>query len=65
MMRRAVDPGRLDQIFPAQEETRALRSAYALASAVGDESRAVLQMYVRNGQDLGGSVRACTFIPPS
>ena len=56
MMRSAVDPCGLDEILATQEQACGLRSADALAAAVGDEGRAVLQVHVRHGQDLGGGV---------
>ena len=52
MMRRAVNPRGADEILASQEETRALRAADALASAVGDERGAVFQVDVRHRQDL-------------
>ena len=52
VMRRAVDPGGLDQILASEHQPGALRPADVLAAAVADERRAALQVDVRNGQDL-------------
>ncbi len=51
-MRRAVHPGRLNQVLPAEQDAGALRSADELAAAVGDERGAALQVNVRNREDL-------------
>ncbi len=53
MVRRAVDPGRLDEILAAEQQAGALWPADHFAAAVGDERRAALQVHVRqDGQDL-------------
>ena len=55
-MGRAVHPGRAHEILAPEEQTARLRPAQALAAAVGDERRAVLQVHVRDGEDLGGRI---------
>ena len=56
VVRRAVDPGRLHQILAAQQQPCRLRSAQALAAAVADQRRAVLQVHVRDREDLGSGI---------
>ena len=51
VMRRAVDPGGLDQVLAPQKNARALRSADDLAAAVAHEGGAALQVNVRDRQD--------------
>jgi hypothetical protein len=56
MVRRAGLPRGLEDVFAAEQKTRALRSADGLAAAVGDDRCPALQMHVGNGQDLGGRI---------
>ena len=56
MVRRARHPGGLQQIFAAQDQAGALRSAQALAAAVAHEGGAALQIDVGDGQHLGRGV---------
>ena len=63
MMRRAVDPGRLQQVFPAEQQSRALRAAQAFAAAIGHHVGAALQIHVGNGETLGGRVHDHRDVP--
>ena len=56
VMRRARDPGGLQQVLAAEDQTGALRPAQALAAAVAYERGAALQVDVGNGQHLGRRV---------
>src|ERR1039458_10212045 len=56
MMRRAGDPGGLDEILAAQQDSGALRPADALAAAVAHQRGAPLEVDVGNRQHLSGGV---------
>ena len=56
MMRSAANPRRLRQILAADQETGALRSAQALAAAVGDQIRPLLKVWIGYRQAVGRSV---------
>ena len=56
MMRRAVHPRRAHQILAAEQQPRGLRSAQAFASAIAHQRGAVLQVDVRDRENLGGGV---------
>ena len=62
-MGRAVHPGRFHEVLAAEEQAGGLRPAQALAAAVGHERRAVLQVDVGHGQDLGRGVDEHRHVP--
>src|SRR5690606_30421162 len=56
VMRSYRDPGSLDQIFAAKQQTRTLRSLKVFAPTISHQIRALSKMWVRDWQSFGGSV---------